>query len=80
MWQITDDNGKYYEGTQAQIQLIWDLIFREPMDLANEYRQKYSQMEILQMKRKYQNIEWSGKLNLIEIHESRQRNTPHLYR
>lgn len=78
MWEIADNNGTLYQGTREEIQLIWDLIFRDSHDLAGEYRQKYSINEIKRMKREYHNIEWTGKLKLIQIHEQKKKSDPRL--
>lgn len=67
-WEISDDNGTIYNGNQKEIQLIWDLLFRDVGDIANEYREKYSNSEIRRMKDKYKDLIWSGSIKLIEIH------------
>ncbi len=80
LWEISDDNGKLYNGTQEEIRLIWDLLFKTALDLSNEYLQKYSYNEMIRMKRKYHNVEWSGELKLIEIHEKHTKKVQSRYR
>ena len=70
MWKIIDDNGEIYSGTMQEMLLIWDLITREVYDLAGEYRHAYTEDQILEMKQEYTELEWSGDLHLIEIHNT----------
>ena len=73
MWKIIDDNGDLYSGELKDIQLIWDLITRDIPDLSSEYRHTYIPDQLILMKKEYKDLEWSGNLHLVQIHNTIKR-------
>jgi len=66
-WEIRDETGVIYSGTQEEMQLIWDLITRTFEDLACEYWGTYTKIE-LKSKLKDIDTDWEGDIELLEVH------------
>lgn len=65
-WQIRDDDGVVHSDTEEEIKRAFDFMKLTTEEIMGTYDMNSSQAEMHKSK---WNCEWSGNLELVEVHE-----------